>query len=102
MIGLGTWEIPVNSMLYKGTAYVIVSEKNGAYDFQFQASDLRLPEFDIYNVTVNGDTLSADATCAQLRGKSLHADVTFQGDACTGAVKAPMGITIRINGRRVG
>ena len=32
MIGLGVWEIPVNSMFYKGSAEITVLDNGGEYD----------------------------------------------------------------------
>ncbi len=100
MIGLGIWEIPVNSMFYKGMAEITVSEQNGEYDFSFKAEGFNVPEMDITNVVVKNSTLSADATCNMLKGKKIHVDVTFNGDTCTGVVKGPLGVKIKINGKR--
>ena len=100
MIGIGKWKIPVNSFFYKGTAEVTVIDNDGKYDFKFNAPGQKLPEFDVFNIKVTGNTLSADATCDRLKGKNLHADVTFDGDTCTGMVKGPMGVKIKINGKR--
>lgn len=100
MIGLGIWEIPVNSMFYKGTVEITVKNKDGEYDFSFYVPGFNVPEMDISNVVVIGSTLSADATCEMLRGKNLHVDVDFDGDTCRGAVKGPMGVKIKLNGTR--
>ncbi|MBQ7596472.1 MAG: hypothetical protein IJU45_07400 [Clostridia bacterium] len=102
MIGLGTWEIPVNSLFFKGVAQIIVADNNGEYDFSFSIPGQKLPDFEISNIKTEGNSLSADATCDMLKGKNIHADVTFDGDRCTGFVKGPMGVTIKINGKRVG
>lgn len=102
MIGLGVWEIPVNSMFYKGTAEITVADCGGEYDFSFRVPGFNVPEMDISNITVIENTLSADATCDMLKGKMLHVDVEFDGDICRGAVKGPMGIRIKINGRKIG
>lgn len=102
MIGLGIWEIPVNSMFYKGTAEITVRDVNGNYDFSFKVPGFNVPEMDISNVTVSGNTLSADATCDMLRGKNLHVDVQFSDSTCSGVVKGPMGVKIKINGKKIG
>lgn len=102
MIGLGIWEIPVNSMFYKGTAEITVKELNGEYDFIFKVPGFNVPEMDISNVSVNGNVLSADATCDMLKGKKLHVDVEFDGSTCHGVVKGPMGVKIKLNGNRIG
>ncbi len=102
MIGLGVWEIPVNSMFYKGTAEITVRDSNGEYDFSFKVPGFNVPEMDISNVTVSENTLSADATCDMLKGKKLHVDVEFDKDICCGVVKGPMGVKIKLNGKRIG
>lgn len=102
MIGLGIWEIPVNSMFYKGTAEITVKDNSGEYDFSFKVPGFKVPEMDISNVTVDGNKLSADATCDMLKGKNLHVDVEFIDDTCEGVVKGPMGVKIKLNGKRVG
>ncbi len=102
MIGLGTWEIPVNSLFFKGTAQITVKDNDGEYDFSFSIPGQKLPDFDISNVMTSGNTLSADATCDMLKGKLIHVDVTFEGDRCTGFVKGPMGVKIKIDGKRIG
>ena len=33
MIGLGTWEAPINTMIFRGTGRVTISDVNGEYDF---------------------------------------------------------------------
>lgn len=102
MIGLGIWEIPVNSMFYKGTTEITVSEINGIYDFSFKVPGFNVPEMDISNVKVSGNMLSADATCDMLKGKNLHVDVEFNENTCAGVVKGPMGVKIKLNGKKIG
>lgn len=102
MIGLGKWEIPVNSLFFKGTVYITVKDVDGKYDFSFSMPGQDLPEMEISNVKTSGNTLSADATCDMLKGKNLHVDVTFDGDRCKGLVKGPMGVKVKIDGKRIG
>ncbi len=101
MLGIGQWEIPVNTMLFKGTAKIQVSETQGKFDFKFEVPGFDVPEMDISNLKINGNFLSADATCEMLKGKKLHTEVTFYEKTCEGFVKGPMGIKIKINGTRV-
>ena len=49
MIGLGTWEIPVNSMFYKGCAEITVKNDGGNYDFEFFLPGFKVPKMDIFN-----------------------------------------------------
>ncbi len=102
MIGLGVWEVPVNSMFFKGTAKITVSDNNGEYDFRLEIPGFDIPEMDISNLEVNGNTVSADATCDMLKGQKLHADVTFAETTCEGVLKGPMGIKIKLNGTKIG
>lgn len=102
MLGLGVWEVPVNSMFFKGTAKITVIDNNGEYDFKFEVPGFDVPEMDISNLKIEGNTLSADATCDMLKGKSLHTEVTFEETTCTGILKGPMGIKIKLNGTKVG
>lgn len=100
MIGLGVWEIPVNSMFYKGCAEITVKDIDGKYGFEFFLPGFQVPEMDVYNINVSGNTLSADATCDMLKGKKISVNVTFNGDTCRGVAKGPYGIKININGRK--
>ncbi len=102
MLGLGVWEVPVNSMFFKGTAKITVKDNNGEYDFKFEVPGFDVPEMDISNLKISGNTLSADATCDMLKGKMLHTEVTFDKDTCTGYLKGPMGIKISLNGKKTG
>ena len=102
MLGLGIWEVPVNSMFFKGTAKITISDNNGKYDFKFEVPGFDVPKMDISNLKVNGNTLSADATCDMLKGKMLHTEVTFSETTCSGILKGPMGVKIKLNGTKVG
>lgn len=102
MIGLGVWDIPVNSMFYKGSAEITVGGSEDEYEFSFKVPGFKVPEMEISNVTVVGNVLSADATCDMLKGKKLHVDVEFDGDQCHGVVKGPMGVKIKLEGTRIG
>ena len=76
MLGLGVWEVPVNSMFFKGTAKITVKDNGGEYEFIFE-----VPGF---------------------KGKMLHVDVTFEETTCKGVLHGPMGIKIKLNGTKVG
>ncbi len=101
MLGIGKWEVPVNTMFFKGTAKITISKTQEKYDFKFEVPGFNVPEMDISNLEINGNFLSADATCEMLKGKKLHTEVTFYETTCTGFVKGPMGIKITINGTKV-
>ena len=46
-------------------------DKDGKYDFKFEVPGFNVPEMDISNLQIKGNTLSADATCDMLKGKML-------------------------------
>lgn len=102
MIGLGIWEVPVNSMFYKGTAKITVKDNAGKYSFDFEATGMNVPKIDVLSVRSEGQTLYAKATSPMLKGKTITAEITFSGDECTGVVKGPFGVKISINGKRIG
>lgn len=102
MLGLGVWEVPVNSMFFKGTAKITVREIDGKYDFQFEVPGFNVPEMDISDLKISGNQLSADATCDMLKGKKLHVDVVFSESTCEGILKGPMGVKIKLNGTKIG
>ncbi len=102
MLGVGVWEVPVNSVFFKGTAKITVIDNNGKYDFRFEVPGFNVPEMDISNLKIEGNTLKADATCDMLKGKMLHTEVNFEETTCSGFVKGPMGIKINLNGTKIG
>ncbi len=102
MLGLGMWEVPVNSMFFKGTAKITVIDNDGEYDFRFEVPGFNVPEMDISNLKISGNTLSADATCDMLKGNTLHVEVEFEETTCKGILHGPMGIKIKLNGTKVG
>ena len=102
MLGLGIWEVPVNSMFYKGTAKITVRDDGGKYGFDFEATGMNVPEIDVLSARAEGQTLYAEATSPMLKGKTLNAEITFSGNECTGVVKGPFGVKININGKRIG
>lgn len=102
MIGLGIWEVPVNSMFYKGTAKITVRDDGGEYGFDFEATGMNVPEINVLSARAEGQTLYAEATSPMLKGKTLKAEITFSEDECAGVVKGPFGVKININGKRIG
>ena len=94
MIGLGTWEAQINTMLFRGTGRVTISDVNGEYDFKFELVGEQLPKI--------GDTLTAVGECEAFPGKEIPVSVTFNDDdtfLCV--VKLPFVGKIKLNGNKI-
>lgn len=102
MIGLGIWEGSVNTMIFKGTGRVTVKDIGGKYDFKLEIIGEDTPEFTVYDVTENGNTLQAVAECDAFKGKKIPVTAVFEGDSVTGTVKLPFLGTIKLHGHKVG
>ena len=101
MIGLGIWEASINTMLFRGTGRVTISDNNGEYDFKLEIVGENAPEFKISEVTESGNTLSAVAECDMFKGKKIPVSATFEGDTVTGTATLPFVGNIKIKGHRV-
>ena len=44
MIGLGIWEASINTMFFRGTGRVTISDNNGEYDFRLEVIGENVPE----------------------------------------------------------
>ncbi|HOD02359.1 MAG: hypothetical protein BWY46_01807 [Firmicutes bacterium ADurb.Bin300] len=90
MIGLGNWLAHVDTMFFKGDAIIKVYDKNGEYGFDLELpSDMDIPEFKIYDITEDGNTLNAKASVDLLQGKEIDLSFTFEGDTASGFLKIP-------------
>ncbi len=90
MIGLGNWLAHIDTMFFKGDVTIKVSDNNGAYAFDLELpSDIDIPEFKIYDITEDGNTLNAKATVDLLQGKVIDISFTFEGDTANGFLKIP-------------
>ena len=101
MIGLGIWEATINTMFFRGTGRVTVSDRNGEYDFKLEIVGENTPEFKISEITESGNTLSAVAECDMFKGKKIPVTATFEGDTVTGTAKLPFIGNIKVRGHRV-
>lgn len=101
MIGLGTWESEINTIFFKGTGRVTISDVNGNYDFKLEVVGMNLPEINVFDVVESGNTLTATAECDIFKGKKIPVTVTFDGDKVTGSIKAPMVGKIKFNGKKI-
>lgn len=101
MIGLGTWEAPISTMIYRGTGRMTISDVNGEYSFQFELVDADVPEIRVSDIVEDGNTLTATAECDLLKGKKIPVTVTFDGDSFSGMIKAPLIGRIKLNGKKI-
>lgn len=90
MIGIGNWLAHVDTMFFKGDVTIKITDNNGEYGFDIDLpSDIDVPEFKIYDITEDGDTLNAKASVEILQGKEIEISFTFDGDTASGFLKAP-------------
>ncbi len=101
MIGLGTWEAPINTMIFRGTGRVKISEVNGEYDFQFELVGENLPKITVKDVEEDGDTLTAIGECEAFEGKEIPVTVTFTDDTFVCVVKLPFVGKIKLSGNKI-
>lgn len=102
MIGLGKWEAPINTMVFKGTGRVTISDVNGNYDFKFEIPGVDIPEIKISEITEDGNTLNATAECDLLKGKKIPMSITFEGETMSGIIKAPFIGRVKLEGKKIG
>jgi hypothetical protein len=102
MIGLGTWEAPINTIAFRGIGRMIISDNNGEYDFKFEIPDVDIPEIVVSDIVEDGNTLTASAECDLVKGKKIPVSVTFEGDTLTGLIKIPFIGRVKLNGKRIG
>ena len=100
MIGLGTWEAPINTFVFKGTGRMTISDVNGEYDFKFEIIGKDLPEIRVSEIVEDGNTLSAVGECDILKGQKIPVTLTFDGDKFTGTLKAPIIGKLKIKGQK--
>lgn len=102
MIGLGTWEAPINTMIFRGTGRVTISDVNGEYDFKFELVGESLPKITVTDVEEDGNTLTAVGECEAFPGKKIPVTVDFNDDdtfLCV--VKLPMVGKIKLSGNKI-
>ena len=100
MIGLGKWEAPINTMVYKGTGIMTISDVGGEYDFKFELTGMNLPEIRVSEIAENGNTLTAVGECDLIPGKKVPVSITFEEDTFTGFIKAPIVGKVKLSGKR--
>lgn len=101
MIGLGTWEAAINTMIFRGTGRVTISDVNGEYDFKFELVGENLPDITVKDIEEDGDTLTAVGECEAFPGKEIPVSVTFDEDTFVGIFKLPFVGKIKLNGHKI-
>lgn len=103
MIGIGSWHVSIDTMMFRGDAVLTIADKDGAYDFSVQVDKLeQAPPYTVESVTEDGNTLNAVITTPLMKGKELNVSMTFDGDTLTGFAKVPLLGKIKLkNGHRV-
>lgn len=104
MIGLGKWQFVVDTMFFKGTAIIQISNKNGQYDFQATIPGMqKTPSYQIKSIEEEGNTLIITATTDIFKGKDVNVVATFENNVCNGYIKVPMLGKIKIkDGVKIG
>lgn len=100
MIGLGTWEAPINTIFYKGKGIMTISEINGEYNFKFELTNQRLPEIRVSDIVEDGNTLTMVGESDYLKGQKIPVTLTFDGDSFVGTLKAPIVGKIKVKGTK--
>jgi len=102
MLGLGKWKFKLDTMFYRGDAFLTVGEKDGEYDIGIELVDMNLPEFSYEGLQVEGDTVTGIAHTDLLRGKDIPFTITFEGDTANGFLKVPFMGKIKLkDGERI-
>lgn len=101
MIGIGKWEASINTMLFRGTGRVTISDKNGQYDFKLEIVGENVPAFSVTDVVEEGNTLRAVAESDMFKGKKIPVTATFDGDSVVGTAKLPFIGNIKLSGHRI-
>ncbi len=101
MIGIGKWEASINTMLFRGTGRVTISDKNGQYDFKLEIVGENVPAFMVTDVVEEGNTLRAVAESDMFKGKKIPVTATFDGDSVVGTAKLPFIGNIKLSGHRI-
>lgn len=90
MIGIGRWAGHVDTIFFKGDVVIIISDKDGEYNFDLELNaDMDIPDFRFYDIVEDGNTLSGKGEVSLLPGKVIEAQLTFEGDTMAGFLKIP-------------
>jgi len=100
MIGIGTWQCSVSSMVYKGDANIQILDNDGAYGFEISVPDMDMPDYEVKDIAVDGNTFTAIANVSLLPGKDIAIQVEFEEETMSGFLKVPFVGKIKLNGKK--
>lgn len=94
MIGIGKWEGKVNTMFIKGSAVFDIADDNGEYKIDISlgsngenGTNLNISYSDIHS---EGNTLFLSGEISMLPGKTVSAELTFDGNSVSGFLRLPI------------
>ena len=105
MIGIGKWLCKVNSMFYRGDVVLNIADNNGEYDITLEIDmDFDMPDYRIYDIVADGNTVTAKAEVSLLPGKEIDVSFTVdENEVLTGLLKVPFMGKIKVtDGHKVG
>lgn len=104
MLGIGKWLCKVNSMFYRGDVTLNIADNNGEYDITIEIdADFDMPDYKIFDVVTEGNTVTAKAEVSLLPGKIIDVSFTIdENEVLSGVLKVPFMGKIKITeGRKV-
>ncbi len=92
MIGLGKWKADIDTMVFTGTAVLVIGEKDGKYTMELElpGSDGFVPHLTVINAEEDDDILTADVEADILKGKTIEISLTFNKTEANGYIKIPL------------
>jgi len=103
MVGLGKWKFNVDTMFYRGDAFLSIGEKDGEYDIGLELPGMDVPDFSVNDIQAEGNTVTGNVKTSLLRGKEIPFSYTFEGESASGFMKVPFMGKIKLNnGVKVG
>jgi len=97
MLGLGKWKFNVKTRFYSGDAYMIVEEKDGAYEIRAELANGKKPDFRFGKFQVEGNTITGVAHHSMLQGNSIPFSATFEDGTANGFLDVPFIGLIKLN-----
>ncbi|MCL2494514.1 MAG: hypothetical protein FWE98_02510 [Oscillospiraceae bacterium] len=89
MIEPGKWKFTVNTRFYSGIAYLIVGEKDGAYEVSAELANGKKPDFRFSQLKAEGGTLVGVAQHSLLQGSLIPFTATFANGSASGSLDVP-------------
>ena len=97
MLGLGKWKFRIDTMFYRGDAFLTICDVDGAYDIKIDVPGQAVPKVVFDNMQQEGDTLTGAAITDLFKGKAIPFSMTFSGDQANGFLKIPMFGKLKLN-----